>query len=123
MNTGNPANRVITVGQELTDTFIGNALTYELAVPSNGLLVTRLSWDPTIPNGAKLMLTIGECDAPQLNTNCHGKLFHGSAPLWSPVIGRMTVAAGQTYRVVVDEGEAPWDYGFNQPFALVASIE
>jgi hypothetical protein len=35
----------------------------------------------------------------------------------------MTVSARQTYRVIVDEGLFPWDYGFNQPFTLIAAIK
>jgi hypothetical protein len=35
----------------------------------------------------------------------------------------MSVSAGQTYRIIVDEGLYPWDYGFYQPFALFAAIE
>ena len=49
--------------------------------------------------------------------------FQGSAPDWSPVVGRVTVSAGQKYRVQIEEGQAPWDYGFHDPFVLTTSIE
>jgi hypothetical protein len=100
----------ITVGQQLRGTFIGNPLIYDLRAPSSGSLVLRLTWDSRA-NGARFMLTVG-------NTR-----FLASAPYWSPVVGRATVFAGQTYRVRIEEGFAPWDYGFNEPFVLMATIE
>jgi hypothetical protein len=36
----------ITLGRELTDTFIGNPLIYALSAPSDGTLIVRLHWDP-----------------------------------------------------------------------------
>jgi len=38
-------------------------------------------------------------------------------------VGRVAVSKGQTYRVKIEEGVAPWDYGFNDPFVLVAAVE
>jgi hypothetical protein len=35
----------------------------------------------------------------------------------------LPIAAGQTYRIVLDEGVSPWDYGFNQRFTLMADLE
>jgi hypothetical protein len=35
----------------------------------------------------------------------------------------VTVAARQKYRVQIEEGQAPWDYSFNDPFVLTTSIE
>jgi hypothetical protein len=115
---------VITVGQEVRATFIGNPGIYQLTAPSDGTLVTRLTFDPTVENGAKLKLTIGECATPQPNTSCpSAKSFQGSEPNWSPVVGRVAVSAGRTYRVIVEEGLSPWDYHFNQPFELIAAVE
>jgi hypothetical protein len=115
---------VITVGQEVTDTFRSTPRTYQLTAPSDGTLVTRLTFDSTVENGAKLKLTIGECATPQPNTSCpSAKSFQGSEPNWSPVVGRVAVSAGRTYRVIVEEGLSPWDYHFNQPFELIAAVE
>lgn len=119
----------ITLGRELTDIFIGNPLIYALSAPSDGTLIVRLDWDPSKGSDdiAHLMLILGECAVPlgrgypicPAAQETRGPSQLGSAP----VIGRMTVSAGQTYRVIVDEGLAPWDYGFKQPFTLIAAIE
>jgi hypothetical protein len=100
----------ITVGEQFNGTFVGNPLTYELTAPSNGRLMVRLTWNPD-SNGARLKLTLGDTS------------FQALAPNWSPVVGVAPVSAGQTYRVTIDEGQAPWDYGFNDPFMLTTSIE
>jgi hypothetical protein len=119
----------ITFGRELTDTFIGNPLIYALSAPSDGTLIVRLDWDPSKGSDdiAHLMLIMGECAVPPGRgyPSCpNAQETRGPDPLWSAlVIARMTVSAGQTYRVIVDEGLAPWDYGFNQPFTLIAAIE
>ena len=119
----------ITLGRELTDTFIGNPLIYALSAPSGGTLIVRLDWDPSKGSDdiAHLMLIMGECAVPPGRgyPSCpSAQETHGPGPLGSaPVIARMTVSAGQKYRVIVDEGLAPWDYGFNQPFTLIAAIE
>jgi hypothetical protein len=115
----------LTIRQPLNGTFIGNPLTYEVAAPSGGTLVVRLSWDPTVPYGARFLMVIGECAAPTwFRLRCPSAVvFRSSGPDWSPLVGRLAIAAGQTYRVVVDEGVSPWDYGFNQPFTLMADLE
>ena len=119
----------ITLGRELTDTFIGNPLIYALSAPSDGTLIVRLDWDPSKGSDdiAHLMLIMGECAVPPGRgyPSCpSAQETRGPGPLGSaPVIARMTVSAGQKYRVIVDEGLAPWDYGFNQPFTLIAAIE
>jgi len=119
----------IALGHELADTFIGNPLIYDVSASSDGTLVVALEWDPGrgTDDVAHLKLIMGECAVP------HGRGYPicatavdvpGPGPAWSsPVIGRVIVSAGRTYRVIVDEGLAPWDYGFNQPFTLTASIE
>jgi hypothetical protein len=100
----------ITVGDQFEATFIGNPLTYELTAPSTGTLTVGLTWNPDA-NNARLKLTLDD------------RSFRASPPNWSPVIGAIPVSAGQTYRVTIDEGQAPWDYGFNDPFMLTTSIE
>jgi hypothetical protein len=105
-----PATGVITVGREFKDTFIGNPRSYQLPASSTGTLVLRLAWDPHL-DGAKLMLTVDDVS------------FRATAPDWSPVVGRLEVLAGRVYRVRIDEGVAPWDYGFNDPFVLTTAIE
>jgi hypothetical protein len=119
------ATGVLRVGQEIMDTFIGNPRIYELTAPSGGTLVTRLTWDPTVQGGAKLMLTIGQCAMPgAISLTCPSAVqFMNSAPNWSPLVGRVAVSAGRTYRVIVEEGAAPWDYDFRQPFVLNTAIE
>jgi hypothetical protein len=98
---------------------------YEVTVPSAGTLVVRLSWDPTIQFGAKFLMVIGECAVTTwFPRQCpRAEVFRSSGPDWSPLVARVAIAAGQTYRVVVDEGVAPWDYGFNQSFRLIAGLE
>jgi hypothetical protein len=57
----------LTLGQELTDTFIGNPLIYGLTVRSDGTLVIRLHWDAMQGDPvevAHLLLIIGECAVP-----------------------------------------------------------
>ena len=119
----------ITLGRELTDTFIVNPLIYALSAPSDGTLIVRLDWDPSKGSDviAHLMLIMGECAVPlgRGYPSCpSAQETLGSGPLGAaPVIARMTVSAGQKYRVIVDEGLNPWDVGFNQPFTLIAAIE
>jgi hypothetical protein len=56
----------ITLGRELTDTFIGNPLIYALSAASDGTLIVRLDWDPSKGSDdiAHLMLIMGECAVP-----------------------------------------------------------
>jgi hypothetical protein len=82
---------------------------YDVTVPSNGTLVGRLTWNPE-SLGARLTLALGSA------------VFPASPPKWSPVVGRLEVSAGQTYRVEVYEGENYWgEYG--DPFVLTISLE
>ena len=105
-----PAHAVINVGEPLAATFASQPLTYDLTAPSTGTLVLKLSWDPS-RDGARLMIIVA-------NTP-----FTASAPNWSPVVGRVQVSKGQTYRVKIEEGVAPWDYGSDDPFVLTTAIE
>jgi hypothetical protein len=121
-----PGNDTITLGQALKDTYIGNPLIYQLTAPSGGTLVTQLTFDPTGEAGVKLMLTIDECAMPEPSSSrCRSDAqFLGSAPNWSPVVGRVAVSAGRTYRLIVEDGVAPWDLNTNyQPFVMIAAIE
>ncbi len=123
--TSNVTGPTITLGVPIRDTFIGNPQTYVWTATSDGTLVVRVTWDPTVEYAAKLMLTLGDCATPHpIVPPCPSAVtFRASAPNWSPVVGRIAVSARQTYRVVVEEGQAPWDYGFNQPFELTAAVE
>src|SRR6476659_1384035 len=100
----------ITLGRALTDTFIGNPLIYALSAPSDGTLIVRLDWDSSKGSDdiAHLMLIMGECAVPPGRgyPSCpSAQETRGPGPLGSaPVIARTTVSAGQTYRVIVDEG-------------------
>jgi hypothetical protein len=100
---------MITVGKELRDTFEGTPLIYQLTAPSNGTLVARLTWNPHATS-RRLTLTLGDQSFPTVS------------PDWSPVVGRLAVFAGQTYRVRVEEGLAFWDYD-SVRFALVTGME
>jgi hypothetical protein len=115
----------LTIRKELSGTFIGNPLTYEVAPPSGGTLVVRLSWDPALQTSARFLMVIGECAVPTwFQFKCPSAVvFRSSGPDWSPLVGRLVIAPGQIYRVVVDEGVSPWDYGFNQRFTLMADLE
>ena len=119
------ATTTLTIRRELSGTFIGNPLTYEVAAPSGGTLVVRLSWDPALQTSAKFLMVIGECAVPTwFQFKCPSAVvFRSSGPDWSPLVGRLAIAPGQTYRVVVDVGVSPWDYGFNQRFTLMADLE
>jgi hypothetical protein len=92
---------------------------------SGGTLVVRLSWDPTLQNSAKFLMVIGECAVPTwFQFKCPSAVvFRSSGPDWSPLVSRLAIAPGQTYRIVLDEGVSPWDYGFNQRFTLMADLE
>ena len=119
------AATTLTIGKELSGTFIGNPLAYEVAALSGGTLVVRLSWDPALQTSAKFLMVIGECAVPTwFQFKCPSAVvFRSSGPDWSPLVGRLAITPGQTYRVVVDEGVSPWDYGFDQRFTLMADLE
>lgn len=119
------ATTTLTIRKELSGTFIGNPLAYEVAALSGGTLVVRLSWDPSLQTSAKFLMVIGECAVPTwFQFKCPSAVvFRSSGPDWSPLVGRLAITPGQTYRVVVDEGVSPWDYGFDQRFTLMADLE
>ena len=103
-----PAGSVtpIALGQEVKATFVGLNLAFELTTPSNGTLVARLSWTPDV---SLLRLWLGTAE------------FRPVDPAWSPVVGRIPVAAGQTYRLIVSGGGTDWEY--NDPFILTTVLE
>jgi hypothetical protein len=72
-------------------------------------LIVLLSWEP---HGGLLELGMAET------------LFTASPLDWSPpILGKLSVAAGRTYRVTVTNG-APWDYDeLNLPYLLTTSME
>ena len=94
------------MGEEVTGTLKvhGAEDVFELAAPSNGTLVVRVSWQ----TGALLELWFADKYA---------------AVGGSLMVGRLAVVAGQKYRVTVADG-ARWDYDdFFVPYVLTASIE
>lgn len=101
-----PAGAVTEINDQLPRCLVR---AYDVTVPSNGTLVGRLTWNPE-SLGARLTLALGSA------------VFPASPPKWSPVVGRLEVFAGQTYRVEVYEGENFWgEYG--DPFVLTISLE
>lgn len=100
----------IEAGESVTGTFNGNPLIYTLTPTTSGRLTLRLAWDPD-RDGAKLKLMIDD------------SAVMAAPPEWSPVVGVTMVSAGKTYRITIEEGAAPWDYGFNDQFTLMASLE
>lgn len=99
--------RSIAVGEEVKDTFKGNALEFELTAPRDGVLVATVTWDVWF-NGSILVLSMGGVDVKP-------------APPWSPITGKMQVVAGQTYRLSIKPGGTDWFYG--DPFILQTWIE
>ena len=103
-----PVIRSIALGEEVKDVFLGSERIFELTAPASGVLVARLNWDVWY-NGSLLVLGLGEAK------------FKGSPPAWAPVIGRLQVTSGQTYRLTVSEGGTDWFY--DDPFVLTTSME
>jgi len=100
----------------------------EGAPATNATLVVTLNWDPSQGNKddpAHLALLLGTCAQPQQSTSCPSETsFDGSGPGFGPpVVGKIPVTAGTTYHIVVEEGQSPWDYGFNQPFGLTTTLQ
>lgn len=100
--------RAISVGDEVTDTFLGAELAFELTAPRDGTLVATVKWDVSY-NGTLLVLVL------------QGTEFKPVPPQWSPVSGKLKVVAGQTYRLGIKPGGSDWFY--NDRFVLVTAIE
>ena len=98
----------ISLGQEVQGRFVGSRLTYELIVPSSGTLVARLTWDPFL-TGSFLRLTIGSTE------------FRPAEPTFSPIVGRIPVTAGETYRLTISPGGT--DHAYDESFVLTTSLE
>jgi hypothetical protein len=98
----------IVVGETVSARFVGQSLTYELTAPRDGTLVANLTWDPWW-NESLLVLHLEET------------VFKPVPSQWSPVIGKLSVAAGRTYRLVVGPGGTGWWY--DDPFVLVTFLE
>ena len=100
----------ITVGQNVEGVLCcenGSHTAYTLTATSDGTLIVHLSWSTN-----QLSLEMYVDDAHFNNP--------GNSP---PLIGKVRVVAGRTYRIRVVDG-APWDYhGLNLPFVLATSME
>jgi len=105
------AARQISVGEEVTGTLEvhGTEMLYQLTAPSDGTLIVRLSWDP---HRGLLELEVAD------------RSFASSPPDWSPpIVGELSVTAGRTYSVKIEDG-APWDYDdLSLPFVMTTSIK
>jgi hypothetical protein len=100
----------ITVGEAVTATLAlhGAQNVYTLVAPTDGTLVAQLSW--SVMQGS-LALDLGDA------------FFQNYPDNLSPVVGRLPVAAGMTYRITVAD-DAPWDYGdFSAHYVLTTVIE
>lgn len=110
---GNPSESAATtvnVGERVEGVLCcdnGSFAVYVLTAPSDGTLVVQLSWNRT--HGHLEMYL----DDAHFNN-------WGDPP---PLVGKLPVLAGRTYRIRVVDG-APWDYGgMNVPFVLTAALE
>lgn len=100
------ATRVIAVGEEVTGTFTGLSHAFELKAPASGTLVAQLAWAPVT---SLLALKLAD------------RRFDPTPPDWSPIVGRMSVASGQSYSVIVEGlGTDEW---FDDPFVLKTWME
>src|SRR2546425_261270 len=87
------APQLISVGEEVkgTLTLHCSEKLFELTAPSDGTLVAHLSWDP---QQGPLVL--------QLATTEFAGAWAWPVPRdWSPIVGKLPVAVGQSYRVRV----------------------
>jgi len=102
--------RQIKVGEVVTGTLTapGANASFDLTAPSDGTLVARLTWET---QAGRLALTVAD------------KYVQFYPDNLSPLVGKLPVAAGQTYRLSVADG-APWDYDrLFLPFTLTTSVE
>jgi hypothetical protein len=112
---------VISVGEEVRDALMLHCSdkTFVLTAPSDGTFVVDLSWDP---HKGPLVLQLDTIEV---------------APPWawpgrpdsSPIVGRLAVIAGRSYRVTVADhplsGAGCWDYDYDAvgAFVLRTSME
>lgn len=103
-----PVVHAIAIGEEVKETFVGAALVFEVIAPTQGTLVAELAWGPSA-TGSLLTLVLAD------------RTFRGSPPDWSPIVGKVSVAGGQRYSVIVD-GSGTDEY-FDDPFVLKTWME
>ncbi len=88
--------------------FAGATVYLEVTAPATGVLAARLSWDPWF-NDSLLVLGVGQAE------------FKPLPPDWAPIIGRVPVTRGQTYRLTISRGGTGWLY--DDPFVLTTAME
>jgi hypothetical protein len=106
-----PAIRVISVGEEVNGRVDSSVpRLFDVIAPTDGTLAVRLAW---------------EAAQPTLRLDVAASRFIPLAPDGSsPIVGRLSVGAGRTYRIRVSHDLSPWDYGsVDQPFVLTTWIE
>jgi hypothetical protein len=106
-----PAIRVISVGEEVKATVDSSVpRLFDVIAPTDGTLAVHLAW---------------EAAQPALGLDVADTKFIPLAPDGSsPIDGRLSVAAGRTYRIRVSFDLSPWDYGVQtQGFVLTTWIE
>ena len=81
---------------------------FALTTPKRGVLVAELRWDPS-HTGTLLVLQLDDV------------AFDPRPPAWSPVVGRIDVAAGQRVIMTVLVGGSDWFP--DDPFTLTTAIE
>jgi hypothetical protein len=104
------APTAIIVGKDITGTLQahGAETIYELTAGSTGTLVAQLNWTPT---QGRLQLDLAD------------RIFAHYPENVSPLIGKLAVSAGGTYRIRVSDG-APWDYDvLSLRYVLTTAIE
>lgn len=106
-----PVVRAIAVGDEVTDTFTGTDLFFEVVAPADGTLVGELSWDPFRTESALALMLADVRFAPDLH----------DWNRWSPIVGRVPVVAGGRYSIIVSRGETWSEY--DDPFVLKTWME
>lgn len=84
-----PPVRVIALGEEVTATYAGADVAFELTAPASGTLVATLSWDAW-GTDSLLELVID------------GIRFRFTEPDFSPIVGRASVTAGTRSSLVVE---------------------
>ena len=108
-----PPVRETGVIRELGGTLGNSPIARMVRVPSDGTLVGELTWE----GDAELRLKLEDMSFPM------------SPPNSSPVVGRIPVLAGQSYRVTVSEGRPsrqevadPWEH-YGDEFVVRLSLE
>jgi hypothetical protein len=105
-----PAVQAISVGEEVKATVDSSVpRLFDVSTPTDGTLAVRLAWE------AQPALGLAVADTRFIPLAPDGS---------SPIDGRLSVAAGRTYRILVSLDLSPWDYGSQtQRFVLTTWIE